>query len=292
MSHDRPLSPLRYPGGKAILADYLYRLIEHNGIEDCIYAEPFAGGAGAAVQLLLEGKVRKLLLNDADRSIWAFWKSITEQHEAFIDLLERTPVNVSTWRTQRAIYFSPKEHTRLQLGFAAFFLNRCNRSGVIKNGGVIGGLKQAGVWKIDARFNKPEQIRRIRAIAAKASAIEISNFDALKFLKKRILSERNRSKILVYLDPPYFDKGSRLYLNYYRPGDHASLANYLSRVRRLKWLVSYDNAPPIRALYSSWSHTIDFNLHYSAHSSRIGSEIMIFSKELSRPNNVIQLRSA
>jgi len=285
-------SPLRYPGGKAVLADYLSRLIDCNRIERCIYAEPYAGGAGAAVKLLLGGKVDRLLLNDADPSIWAFWRSVTNRSEAFIERLERTDVTIDSWKRQRAIYLAPKAHTALELGFAAFFLNRCNRSGVIKNAGVIGGLEQDGEWKINARFNKPGQIGRIREIAERADAIEVTNLDAIAFTRQRILRVSDRSRFLVYLDPPYFEKGSRLYLNYYRPGDHALLANHLKRVRRLKWLVSYDNAPEIRSLYSGWCHTIDFNLRYSAHSARVGSEILIFSDELERPGNRVELRSA
>jgi len=286
-----PLSPLRYPGGKGVLADYLAQLIEYNGVVNCTYAEPYAGGAGAALQLLMTGKVKRLLLNDADRSIWAFWKSIISNPEGFIELIEKTPITMKSWLIQRKIYRSPVGRAALELGFAAFFLNRCNRSGIIKNGGVIGGTEQQGKWKIDARFNKPGQIERIREIAKHADCIEVSNFDAMTFLRRRILSVRDRTRFFIYLDPPYYDKGSRLYLNYYGNNEHTELALFLRRVRNLKWLVSYDNVPAIRELYA-WSHTIAFDLRYSASSSRLGSEIMIFSEEIRRPSENILLCSA
>ena len=66
------------------------------------------------------------------------------------------------WEKQKRIY----ENTRSEflLGFATFFLNRTNYSGVI-TGGPIGGFEQKGQWKIDARFNKKSLIDRIERIS-------------------------------------------------------------------------------------------------------------------------------
>lgn len=267
-------SPLRYPGGKAVLSDFLAETIEANGVRDCVYAEAYAGGAGAAINLLLAGKVDRIILNDADRNVWAFWKSILDHTDEFLERVDATPLTVAEWTCQREIYETPQHQTTLERGFAAFFLNRCNRSGILTNGGVIGGLDQTGRWKIDARFNRVELRRRIERIAAYRENIEIANMDAIDFLRAHILSKRDRSRFFVYLDPPYFVKGSRLYLNYYEPGDHATLARFLRRIRGVKWLVTYDNAEEIRRLYD-WCHVVNFHLRYSAHSPREGSEIVI-----------------
>jgi DNA adenine methylase len=175
-------SPLRYPGGKGVLSEYLGATIEANGIKDCVYAEPYAGGAGAAVNLLLAGKVDRIILNDADRSVWAFWKSILDYTDEFVRRVETTPITVSEWVRQRRIYEQPRKHSILDLGFAAFFLNRCNRSGILTNGGVIGGLSQTGKWKIDARFNRTELVRRIQRISAFREKVQVANLDAVKFL--------------------------------------------------------------------------------------------------------------
>jgi DNA adenine methylase len=274
-------SPLRYPGGKAVLSDFLAATIEANGIEDCTYVEPFAGGAGAAINLLLAGKVGRIMLNDADRSVWSFWRAILDHTEEFVRLIHDTPVTVNEWRRQRGIYQAQGVDV-VPLGFAAFFLNRCNRSGILTNGSVIGGLDQAGKWKIDARYYKAALIRRIERIAARRSRIRVHRLDAIDFLRRHIVCERERSRFFIYLDPPYFVKGSRLYLNYYDPEDHARLASFLRRLRNVRWLVTYDNAPEIRALYA-WRSATNFSLHYSAATSREGREIMIPSEGLELP---------
>jgi DNA adenine methylase len=291
MKVHRHNSPLRYPGGKAILAGYLKELLEYNNLIGCTYVEPFAGGAGAAIQLLLSGHVKRLILNDADRAIWAFWNAILEYPEELIDRIEGVKVNLSTWKKQRTIYRNPDDHSDLELAFAAFFLNRCNRSGIIGNGSVIGGMDQDGPWKIDARFNKQEQVRRIKAICAVADKISVYNLDAIDFLRSRVFPIRGRGSLFVYLDPPYFVKGSRLYMNHYEEGDHAALARCLKRTRNLRWLVSYDNAPEIRQLYE-WADKVGFRLQYSAQEAKLGSEILIFSDSVERPTERIKLRSA
>ncbi len=275
-------SPLRYPGGKAVLSDFIAATIDANGVQDCTYVEPYAGGAGAAINLLLSGKVERIVLNDADRSVWSFWHSILNHTEAFIDLIKSTPVTVDEWRRQRAIYHQ-RPRRILELGFAAFYLNRCNRSGIMTNGGVIGGLDQAGKWKIDARYNQVELIRRIECIAKLRDRIRVCQLDAIEFLRSDLLREQDRSRYFIYLDPPYYVKGSRLYLNFYEPKDHAALARFLRRIKNVHWLVTYDNTPEIRALYG-WSTITDFHLHYSAACSRQGSEIMIPSPQLKLPN--------
>ena len=284
-------SPLRYPGGKAVLSDFLASTIEANDIRDCVYVEPYAGGAGAALNLLLSGKIDHIILNDADRNIWAFWKAILDHTEAFLDLLDNAPLTIAEWTKQREVYKSPKRHSVLDRGFATFFLNRCNRSGILAKAGVIGGMKQDGKWKMDARFNRVELMRRIERISAYSEQIEIYNLDAVEFIRQRILMEGNRKRFFVYLDPPYFVKGSNLYLNYYKPSDHAILSRFLRRIENVKWLVTYDNATEIRALYH-WCKILDFNLHYSAHSSKQGSEILIQGKGLALPLELPRLQSS
>jgi DNA adenine methylase len=175
------------------------------------------------------------------------------------------------------------------LGFAAFFLNRCNRSGILTNGGVIGGLDQTGKWKIDARYNQGELIRRIERIAALKDRITMCNLDAIEFLRMNILQTANRSRFFVYLDPPYYVKGSRLYLNYYEHADHKKLAGFLQRVRNFRWLVTYDDTPEIRDLYNWRANLTNFKLHYSAAESKSGSEIIISSEGLNLPLNLLKL---
>jgi len=276
-------SPLRYPGGKQVLTRVLSHLMKLNGVHGGTYAEPFAGGAGAAISLLFGEHVDRVLINDADLCIYAFWNAALYHTERFLKLLRTTPTTVCEWERQRAIYQQPKRHSTLRVGFATFYLNRCNRSGIIGNGGPIGGKRQTGKWKIDARFNRKELERRITRIALYRDRVSVSQMDGIEFLKRHVTTLDERAKAFVYLDPPYYAKGCDLYLNHYKPEDHAKLAAYLKNEVRFDWVLSYDNVPEIKRLYAGLRR-VSFKLDYSARERRVGSEIMILKSGLAFPD--------
>lgn len=273
-------SPLRYPGGKARLFKYFQALISQNKLHDCHYVEPFCGGAALAIEMLDSYVVSTVHLNDFDRAIYAFWKSAVEDTDELCDLIEQSPVDMDTWHSCREIYRSSASANLLELGFATFFLNRTNRSGIL-NAGVIGGLKQLGEWKLDARYNRSNLIERIQRIGKMRPRITVTQYDAINLLRDGL--ESSNPNILVYLDPPYVDKGPKLYLNAYREHDHRELA---ARVRQLTcpWVVSYDNTALVRELYEGYQEA-DMRLHYSAREhSRIGREKVYFSDQLMPPD--------
>jgi DNA adenine methylase len=212
-------------------------------------------------------------LNDADPAIAAFWRSALDSADDIIRLIRDTRVTVQEWRRQKNIYLNPSEHSMVEFGYAAFFLNRTNRSGIIMNGGPIGGTAQTGEWKIDARFGRASLIRRIQQINAFKNRISISQMDAISFLRKS--AKGIRKNLFAYLDPPYYVKGPVLYLNHYVPDDHAKLALYLSQVD-YPWALTYDRVQKILDLYKGFDK-IPFTLSYSARKRRMGKEILIFS---------------
>lgn len=265
-------SPLRYPGGKQILAHVLGHLMRLNDRAGRSYAEPYAGGAGAALSLLFGEHVDRILINDRDRSVFFFWKAALERTDDLCELVLKTPLTVAEWRRQRAVYLHPHRHSFLKVGFATFYLNRCNRSGIIGRGGVIGGLEQTGPYKIDARFNRDELVTRIQRIAMYRERIHVTGDDAIAFLSS-LSTARDRSPF-VYLDPPYFHKGKDLYLNHYQKGDHAMLAKYMRNQAKFTWVMTYDNTPEIAKLYKGL-RCVPFGLDYSASERRVGSELMI-----------------
>jgi DNA adenine methylase len=274
-------SPLRYPGGKQVLSRVIAHLIRLNGSSGGTYVEPYAGGASIALALLFGEHVERVVINDADPCIHAFWKAVLFETEKFVGLLYSTPTSVDEWAEQREIYQQPKRYAALRLGFATFYLNRCNRSGIIARGGPIGGQEQNGAWKIDARFNRVELERRIRRIATYRERIVLSNSDAIDLLKHDVKRLR-RERPFVYLDPPYYAKGPDLYLNYYEHEDHAKLARYMKQQNDYPWIMSYDNVAEITALYQGYRQ-VHFSLDYSARERREGSEIMIFRSEIAFP---------
>lgn len=273
-------TPLRYPGGKGKLARFIKDLMERNDLLDGAYVEPYAGGAAIALELLLQEYVSHIHINDISRPIFAFWKSVLDDTENLVRLIRDTPLTVRAWDKQKRVLANQDAHDELELGFAAFFLNRTNRSGIL-NGGIIGGRDQTGPWKIDARFNAAELIYRIECIANLRSRISVSREDAKRFLKKRI--ERLPEKTLIYLDPPYYIKGKELYYDYYTHKDHAAISKLVkTQIRRQRWIVSYDNVEAIKEMYSECA-SIVYRIGYSAREARSGSEVMFFCQDLEIP---------
>ena len=201
-------------------------------------------------------------------------------------LIPEVHVTIDEWRHQREIYQHPGRHGQLRLGFATFFLNRCNRSGILVKGGPIGGYEQQGRWLIDARFNRITLRNRIEKIELYRDRIEIHNLDALEFLRKIVHPiASKKDSCLVYLDPPYYVKGRELYLNAYDDTDHAALAKYLKKTSFFNWILTYDNVPQIYELYADYEPN-PFELSYSASRWRIGREIMINDPRLILPSNL------
>ncbi len=280
-------SPLRYPGGKGKLAPYFTEVLQLNGLEGGHYAEPFAGGAAVALDLLFSERVKHIHINDIDHSVYSFWKCAIDHTEAFIDKLRSTPVTVEAWLAAREVKRNAHDFDIMEIGFATFFLNRCNRSGIL-NGGIIGGLSQEGAWKIDARFNKEDLIRRIRRIGLYRSRISILNLDASDFLREYLPTISQRT--LTYIDPPYYVKGASLYQNHFHHADHVSLANVIRGIEKHTWIVSYDNVEQIRRIYADWDQE-QFAIGYSARSYGKGSEVMVFGPGVKRPLQVFSSKS-
>lgn len=265
------LSPLRYPGGKAALAGFFADIMARLGMRSVRYIEPYAGGAGAGVALLRQGLVEKLVINDIDPAVYCFWKSVVEQPRRFAERIAQTPLTVDEWRRQKSVYRSADESDSLALGFAFFYLNRTNRSGIL-NAGPIGGVNQNGNYKIDARFNRQQLIERIEAIGSLNSRITVSSIDGRTLFEKYI----NDDSTFIYVDPPYVDMGGSLYLNAFTHRDHADLASSLTQSAQGKWILTYDTSDFIRRLYSK-QQIHQYQLSYSARRTGKAEEFLIAS---------------
>lgn len=277
-------SPLRYPGGKGKLFQFVKDLIVHNNLDGGTYSEPYAGGASIALGLLIEDYVSEIYINDFDRSVCSFWLAITQRPDDFIKKVWDTPVTMQEWKKQRSIQENKDQHDFLELGFSTFFLNRTNRSGIL-NAGVIGGNDQTGNYKIDARYNKEGLIKRLNTIANHAKNINVTQQDALEFITKTI--PEKKSKGLVFLDPPYYVQGKRLYTSFYRHDDHVKVAEAIKSSPLKHWIVTYDNTDEINEIYDLKNKVI-YNLRYSvAHSSPRGSEVLYYSCHLQLPHKNI-----
>jgi len=271
-------SPLRYPGGKTRLSEYFKEVYKINGFEGGHYVEPYAGGAGVALNLLLSDACSHIHLNDLNYPLYCFWVSILRDSDEFCKKIANSRITVNAWMRHNNILADQKIHTKLDVGYSMFFLNRTNRSGIV-NGGMIGGYNQHGKWKMDARFNKSSLIDKVLTISSYKKHISVYNLDAEKFLLTKIKKLPNNT--LIYIDPPYYNKGQRLYDNRYQHKDHANLSKIISRLKK-KWVISYDYTPDIVKLYNN-HRKVRYSLNYSAASHYYGSELMIYSNDLALP---------
>ncbi|WP_375661006.1 DNA adenine methylase [Bartonella sp. CL71SXKL] len=269
-------SPLRYPGGKAALYGKVKEIFEKNALNGCSYREPFAGGCGLALKLLFNGDVKDIHINDIDLFIWSFWYCVLHKTEELIEKINTTTINLEEWYIQKEI--SPASADVLSAGFAALFLNRTNRSGIIKNAGPIGGKGQSGAYKIDCRFNKENIIERILRISEQKDRIHLTRLNAREFL----LCYGTDENTFFYMDPPYFKKGKGLYTWFYKANDHHNLENVISQHVTAPWLITYDNVEEIKLLYRQYL-SIEFSLQYSLQEKRQATELMIFSPKIKVP---------
>lgn len=266
----RSPSPLRYPGGKACIFDMTKDILVSHNLSGWQYAEPYAGGCGLALSLLFDGVVSQLHLNDIDPSIATFWENLIFHTDELADRVENVTFTIEEWRKQKQIQKEKLTANPIDLAFSTLYLNRTNRSGIIK-AGVIGGLAQTGNYKMDCRFNKADIISKIYAIAKRQSDIFIYNLDAIDFIHQ-LESQEN---LVLMIDPPYYNKGQTLYANFYRHDDHAKIADVLTNTT-LPWILTYDNTPEIIELYQDFNQ-YSFNINYSVAKKRVGSELLITS---------------
>lgn len=271
-------TPLRYPGGKQRLTPFIQEILLQNDIIEH-YVEPYAGGAGVAIELLVNRKIKFVHLNDTNIGIYAFWYSIINYTQELCNLIATASMTVEEWKKRKEIVKKSDKSDLLELGFSTFYLNRCNRSGIL-SAGLIGGLNQNGNYKMNARFSRNDLIQRIEGISLFKNQIFITNLDAEYYIKNYI--SNLGENCLVYLDPPYFEKGSNLYLNSYKKEDHKHLSNVIQSEIKHKWILSYDGVPEIINMYSKRKHFI-YELQYNAEKVYKGKEIFIFCDKLKIP---------
>lgn len=266
MSSQNP-SPFRYPGGKHKISRLVDLILSKTGAS--VYVEPFAGGAGVALELLLSGTVDRIVINDSDRAVYSAWRAMLEDSSEFVDRIGNAELTLKEWNRQRQIYLDSTKYS-FDYGFATFFLNRTNHSGIITSG-PIGGREQH-TWRLDARFNREALMKKVQAIGELRRQIKLYNRDVFGFL--RTCLPKAGDEAFVYLDPPYYRKGKALYKNYFTPESHRRLKDVVFAMS-LPWIVTYDNVPEIIELYKG-APSMQFSLSYSLANNGMGREVMLF----------------
>ncbi len=279
---NRYFSPLRYPGGKRRIYDFIKELITLNNLGGLTYIEPYMGGAGVALRLLYENVMEKAILNDFDTTIFKFWSIVLYETSDFVKWLSNVEVNIENWFYYRDIYKNWNSHSDFDVACSVFFLNRTNVSGVI-NGGMIGGFKQVGKYNICSRFNKTELTRRIELVGRLSDRIQLYNLDGVALMEK---ITQNKNESFSYIDPPYVKKGKGLYMNFLNTEDHEKLAIFLKTYEK-SWILSYDDSQIIKDLYSE-KENVKYYLSHST-SNKKGVELLFFSQGIEYKNSLKHL---
>ena len=274
-STQNAVSPFRYPGGKGFMSGFLrQRMSQLAPAPDRIFAEPFCGGAGAALILLADGDVDVVMLNDADLRIYSAWHAMLKEPERFVAKLRNVRLDMPEWYRHRDILagFSDSSYD-FDAGFSTFYMNRTTRSGIVLNAGPIGGYNQRGNWKLDARFNVERLASQVLWLAANGNRIKLSNVDALSFID-RVRRKPTADGTLFFIDPPYVKAGGRLYFDGMSEAKHVALSDILTNGTVKNWILTYDDVPLIRQLYQSQKCS-SISVNYSLQSKRRENEILV-----------------
>jgi len=278
---DKFQSPLRYPGGKNALADYFEIVLKENLLIGSHLYEPYAGGASISLAMLSREVVAKATLVEKDPLIYAFWKCVRFEPDELCERIMKLSITVATWKKFQK-YLDPQAaqiYPLIELAIAGLFFNRSNFSGII-DAGPIGGMQQASEYKIDCRFNKERIIGLIESLASLGPRLSVVFGDALQYLRRvegRIVAEPG----VAYLDPPYLLQGHRLYRYSYERAQHQAVANLVANAK-YSWIVSYDNHPYIRRLFSG-QRIVPISLNYAVKESRRADELLISNIRMSEP---------
>lgn len=258
---------IRYPGSKAKLIDPILAafpcemtLAMFQTLTDWEYREPFFGSGAIGFHLLPRlSRHCSVWLNDADPDLVCLWQSVYARP---MDLIG----HITRFTPSAAAFFDFKkrdcdgEGSVAERGFRKLALHRMSMSGFgYMSGGPIGGKDQANkLYNVQCRWN-PERMKR---------DIAMLHRQLNKFVNVRItcgdfadLLTDACCNAFVYLDPPYYEKGSQLYRFSFDADDHARLAEAL-QATNAQWALSYDDHPEIRRLYS-WATFKELEVRYS-----------------------------
>lgn len=272
-------SPLRYPGGKSQLFKFIENIFVINNFDNIIYCEPFSGGFGVGLELLHSNMVNSLIINDYDIGIYSIWYAILNDSDKFCRLINDTQINIQEWNKQKIIYENNKNNNyySLELAFSTFFLNRTNISGII-SGGPIGGKHQDKKYLLDCRFNKKKLLEKIDFINSNRNRIELYNLEANELINK-IIKSIPPSEIFLFFDPPYYNQGKNLYLNFFKHNDHVNLSKNIKKLEEYSWILTYDNSNEIKDIFSTYNK-LEYKIQYSVNKVRKEKELMYHSRDL------------
>ena len=263
-------SPLRYPGGKSRAVEKIAALIPP--FEE--FREPFVGGSSVSIFLRQKFPEKKFWINDKYSELITFWRELQQNPDNLIKQIRRWQREFSDGKVLHKFLQNNKSNFNEVETAAMFFIfNRITFSGTTEAGGF-------SVQAFEKRFTE-SSIERLIKMPEILQGVKITNFDY-----EDVLSEQGEN-IFLFLDPPYFSAtNSALYGkngNLHKTFDHQRFAESLQKCRH-KWLLTYDDSPFIRELFS-FANISNWNLMYgmrnqTAESVQLGNELFISNFEM------------
>ena len=277
------LSPLRYPGSKIRVVDYMSKVLDFNGFRADILVEPFVGGGSVFLNFLANDWAKRVIIGDKDRLIFSFWKTLFGDTRYLINFIRKVNINLREFKYYKQITVNQSEYEEKKLAEACLFLNRTSYSGLLTDDvGPIGGKLQKSEYKIDCRFNRKTLIERIEEIAKFKPKVKVLPYDWERTIDYA-LEKSKEAKLLFYLDPPFYLKGHLLYRCYFENGEHYELSEKIKSLK-FKWILSYDKGPEIRKMYSEFiKKGLAFPYSLNSSARRIETEYFITCKDFQLP---------
>lgn len=288
MTAPRWVSPLRYPGGKVRMTSWLVEVFDQlvMPMEVEVWIEPFGGGAGAALMALEAHHVPDAWIVEANPALAAFWTTIMADDGRLAARVETTTPSLELFMESRetvaAAMAGESTVDREDLGYAAFVLNRCSRSGmVLGNVGPIGGKTQAGRHTVASRFHGERLADRIRAVSAFGQSFRVFEGDGISYIEN-LTGSGIEDEVFVFADPPYLGVGNSLYSQGMAPEQHQRLATALQECPS-PWVLTYDAHPDVLDLYPD-CEVVEFEIPHTAHQQQVGTEYLVLPENLPAPD--------
>lgn len=268
------------------LAEIFAMQSSHMPIE--IWMEPFAGGAGAGLTLLERDQVDEVWLVDANPALAAFWRSVVTDGGSFAERVSTTTPTLALWEECRELIQHHDHVDEFELGFAAFVVNRCSRSGIVApNAGVMGGTAQRGDWTLASRFNAPALAERILRIHEMRSRIRVFHADGISFVED-LAGSGVEDEVVLFVDPPYIREGNRLYANGMDESGHRRLSAALNACPA-RWVLTYDDESIVADDLYPERRVLSYDIRNNANRARVAQEFAVFSDNLIVPEGLAPL---
>lgn len=245
---NKRLSPLRYPGGKSKLVEYILQKMQLRNNQTFI--EPFAGGASVGLALLDAGFINNLVINDLDFGIYALFSTIIDNPDFLISKLILEEPGYEDYYAAQELIKSDYHNKCCDIDEAAWsmlIVNRLAYSGISK-ANPLGG-KQGNKQKLLSRWNPEDLCKRIVRINDMKKRITVLNQDAFELIEEAYW----KPNTTMLIDPPYYKQGKRLYHCCFSQDDHIHLNVLLDQLYQgmpgADIILCYDNEDFIENLY-------------------------------------------